>query len=243
MKIKTSITDIQDGKEIVRGHELASLMRNNSFSEIIFLILQSRLPSDDELKMFDAILGSIIDHGPAVASALAARISASAGNSMHSALAAGILGFGSRHGVAVEDAMKFLQTNASKTQDELRELLADMKQKKEYVPGFGHKLFTENDPRSVALFDIAGETNFYGKHCEFVHTLYTAINESSSKLLPINIDGAIAAILSDMGFDARLGKGIFIIGRIPGLVAHVYEEMIHDVGIRRLEQDEIEFAA
>lgn len=189
--------------------------------------------------MFDAILTSVIDHGPGVASAIAARVSASAKNSMHTSLAAGILSFGDRHGVASEAAMKFFYDH--KNDSNIEEILKGMKERKEYVPGLGHKLFGKEDPRSTTLFEIAKETGFFGPYCTFALQVCEISNKLSSRALPLNVDGAIAAILCDMGFDYKLGKGIFMIGRVPGLVAHIHEEMLNDEGIRRIPEEHIDY--
>ena len=157
---------------------------------------------------------------------------------MHSSLAAGILGFGERHGVALEAAMRFLYEN--EMVENLSEFLAERKVQKKYAPGFGHPVL-EVDPRAQALFAIAKEEEIFGKYCEFSERVHTEINNQSSKKLPVNVDGAIAAILCDMEFDAGLGKGIFVIGRMPGLVAHVVEEVNSAVGIRRMSQNDIEY--
>lgn len=242
MKFKTSITNITpEGKEFIRGQKLTDLIANHTFTQTIFLILFGKLPSENEERMMNAIFTSEIDHGPAVASAMNARISASAGNSVHTALAAGVLGLGSRHGLPTEDAMKFLYEHVDT--DNLPELLATMKANKQYVAGIGHKVFTTEDPRATALFTIAKETSIYGKHCEFMQRVHEEVNKNSSKELPINVDGAIAPILCDMGVDYKLGKGMFIIGRVPGLIAHIHEEQSNDVGIRRIPPEEIEFVA
>ncbi|MBI2990281.1 MAG: citryl-CoA lyase [Candidatus Magasanikbacteria bacterium] len=239
MRFKTSITRIEEGKEIIRGHELRDLVRENNFSESIYLILKGKLPNKQEARMFDAILTSVIDHGPGVASAIAARVSASAKNSMHTSLAAGILSFGDRHGVASGAAMKFFYDHIKDS--DLEATLKSMKEKKEYVPGLGHKLFQKEDPRSTTLFEIAKETGIFGSYCVFALAVSEISNRLSSKMLPLNVDGAIAAILCDMGFDYRLGKGIFMIGRVPGLIAHIYEETLNDEGIRRIPEEQIDY--
>jgi citryl-CoA lyase len=238
MKFKTSITQIKDGKEIVRGEELESLIANHSFSETIYLILKGELPSKEQARMLDAILTSVIDHGPAVTSAMGARISASAKNSTHASLAAGLLSLGDRHGVALTAAMEFLYDQADV--EDLEVVLKERKEKKQYVSGFGHKVF-KVDPRSEALFAIAKEMGVFGKHCEFALQVEKTLNAMSSKKLPLNVDGAIGAILCDMGFDAKLGNSIFMIGRVPGLLAHIHEEQTSGEGIRRLGSDEVEF--
>ncbi|OGH67003.1 MAG: hypothetical protein A3B90_02015 [Candidatus Magasanikbacteria bacterium RIFCSPHIGHO2_02_FULL_41_13] len=239
MRFKTSITNVQrDGTETIRGHELGELVKNNGFVETIYLLLKGDLPDKNQARMLDAILTSVIDHGPAVASALAARISASAKNTLQSSVAAGLLGLGDRHGVVIEPAMKFFFEHVGET--DLGGLLTKMKEQRKYAPGFGHKIF-EVDPRTERLFAIAKETGVYGKCCEFSQKVETTLNSISSKKLPLNADGAIAAILCDMGFDPRVGNGIFVIARVPGLVAHIVEEVTNDEGIRRLEPEDIEY--
>lgn len=239
MKWNTSITDIKDGKEYIRGEALEGLMKERSFSEVIFLLLKGEIPSSGQTKMMDAILVSVIDHGPAVASAMNARISASAKNPMHASVAAGLLGMGDRHGVVISQAMRFFQEHVGT--NDLKTLLLDMKKQKKYVMGYGHKIFDDVDPRSETLLDIAQELGISGKHCELAKSVEYTLNETSSRKLPLNVDGAIAAILCDMGFDPSVGNGFFIMSRVPGLVAHVVEENASGEGIRRVAQEDIEY--
>ena len=119
-------------------------------------------------------------------------------------------------------------------------LVKSFKEKKIRIPGYGHKVLT-HDNRTDTLSAIAKETGFYGRHCKFAVAVGTALNKISSKPLPLNMDGANAAILSDMGFDWRMATGFFLIGRVPGLVAQVYEEMMSGEGVRRLSEEEIEY--
>lgn len=238
MKIQTAITNINNGDEHIRGVSLQTLMRSHTFTETIFLILFGKLPTETEKIMFDAMLSAMIDHGAAVTSALNARVSVSAGNDIHTALAAGILGMGSRHGVAIGPAMSFFYEYQSTAN--IAELLAERKEKKQYVPGFGHKVLTV-DERAQTLFLIAKQQSLYGKHCEFAQTVEQLINQTASKPLPINIDGAVAAILCDLGVDPNVGSGLFVVARISGLLAHVVEERAGGAGLRRLSEEEIEY--
>lgn len=239
MKYKTSITDIKDGKQVVRGHKLLDLVKNNGFADNIFLLLTKKMPSESESRMFNAMLSAVIDHGPGTPSAQNARVSASAKNPLHASVAAGLLGLGDRHGTVVEHAMNFFY--AVEGEEDLEEFLKEMKERKEYVMGYGHKIFTDIDPRAGALLEIAKEVGIYGKYCEFAERVEKTLNNISSRALPMNADGAIAAILCDMGLDARIGNGIFVIGRVPGLVAHIVEERVDDIGIRRIPQEDIEY--
>ncbi len=238
MKISTAITDIKEEKEYIRGYSLDELMRKKTFVETIFLLLRGELPTVKETVMMNALFTAAIDHGPGTASAQTARIVASAKNSMHTAVAAGILAMGERHGSAIEGAAQFFQ--AYKNTEEVDVLAQELKTKKIRVPGYGHP-FLEEDHRSAVLFALAQEQGIYGAHCSFAEKFHVAVNTKSSKKIAFNIDGAMAAILLDMGFDARLMKGFFIIARIPGLVAQVYEEMADDPGIRRLDQSDIQY--
>lgn len=238
MKWETSITNIKNGQEIIRGKKLSSLIKNNSFTETIFLIWQGRLPKSSEIKMMDALLTAAIDHGTGTASAMTARIVASAKNSMHTALAAGILAMGERHGSAIEMAAKFFVEN--KNNKNLAQVVKELKEKKVRLAGFGHAVLTK-DERSVELFKIAKKLGFYKDCCRVAETVQKELNKISSKPLPLNIDGAMGAILVDMGFDPKLMKGVFITARVPGLVAHIYEEIKNDAGLRRLSEDDINY--
>jgi citryl-CoA lyase len=239
MIFQTSITNIKDGEEIIRGHKLEELIQERSFVEVIYLLFQGELPIESHANMLNALLVAAIDHGPGTVSGMTSRISASAGNSTHSAFAAGVLGFGPRHGIAGEGAMRFFYEHVDER--DLRGLLAALKEDGVRIPGYGHKIFTETDPRSDVLFTIAKEQGIFGKYSEFALRVKDELNKISSKPLPLNIDGTMAAILCDMGMDARLGQTFFLISRTPGLLAQIHEEQTNDVGSRRLEDSEIEF--
>jgi citrate synthase len=154
-------------------------------------------------------------------------------------VAAGLLGLGERHGVVISQAMEFFYNH--KDEKDLPGLLKTMKENKQYVLGYGHKFFSEVDPRTSKLFEIAKENSIFSKHCELALQVEKNLNEISSKKLPLNADGAIAAILCDMGVKSNIGNGIFIIARVPGLVAQIVEEQENDVGIRRLSDEEVEY--
>src|SRR3990167_11318421 len=236
MEWKTAISYVEDGKEIIRGEKLSDLIVNKTFVETIFLILRGTFPNAKETTMLNALLTASIDHGIGTPSTMTARITASTKNSMHTAIAAGILAMGELHGSAIEGAAQFFQEN--KNTADAAKLVAECKAKKMRIPGFGHKVFTSHDPRTQTLLKIAKELGFYGDHTKFAVATEEQLAAQSSKKLPLNIDGVMAAILSDMGFDYSLMKGVFIIGRVPGLVAHVYEEQTTGTGIRRIDPKE-----
>jgi citryl-CoA lyase len=235
-KWRTAITDIKKGEIRVRGYDIREMMEKLSFSDAVFLILKGELPNKGESEMMRAILVSSIDHGVTPPSALSTRTVLSGGNPLNSAVAGGVLTIGDVHGGAIERCAKILQGWAKKSDDlssVAKELVSDFIYKRRRIPGFGHRLH-ETDPRTVKLFQIAKELNFSGRHMELAQAIETELASSLGKKLPINVDGAIATVISDMGFDWRLGKGFFLISRVPGLVAHAYEELIREKPMRKL---------
>jgi len=234
-KPKTNITNIAPGKILIKGYDVAELMGRKSFAEVTYLILKGELPSEAEAQMMDAILVSSIDHGISPPSSLATRTVVSGGNPLNAAVAAGILTIGESHGGAIEQCARLLQEWAKKPGDInsiARDLLKDIAIKNIRMPGFGHR-YHKIDPRTVRLFQMADELKFSGRHQLLARAIESEF-KSSSKELPINVDGAIAAVISDMGFDWRLGKGFFIISRVVGLVAQAHEERIREKPMRRL---------
>ena len=241
-KPKTGITHIEPGKIRVKGYDIVDLMGEKSFADVVYLILKGELPSEAEAKMMDAILTSSVDHGVTPPSSLAARTVMSGGNPLNAAVAGGILTIGDTHGGAIEQCARILQEWAGKPGDPdqtAASLLEDLSSRNRRMPGFGHRLH-KTDPRTVRLFALADQLNFSGKHQTLAKAIESRFAEEG-KALPINVDGAIGAVISDMGFDWRLGKGFFIISRTVGLVAHAYEELTRQKPMRKLGITDYEY--
>ena len=237
MHVTTRISRITKEAETVRGHALTDLIAGRSFAETAWLVLRGDFPSKDELALFEAALVAAVDHGAAPASSIAARVVASSGNDVHAALAAGILAQGTLHGGAIEGAARFLAVHA-----DAADMEAVVRQEKEAgrrIPGFGHKLL-EVDRRSAAIFARAKTLGLFGRHAEAAVRIEAALKASSSKPLPLNIDGAMAAAFLDLGFAPQHMRGLFAFARLPGLLAQIIEER-ETGGLRRLDDDEIEY--
>lgn len=233
---KTSITDIAPGKIRVRGYDITDIMEKMSYAEAVYLILKGERPSKAEAVLMNAILVASIDHGASPPSVLGARTVMSGGNPLNAAVAGGVLVIGDTHGGAIEQSARIMQEWAAKDGevDALSSQLVDwMKENKKRMPGFGHRLH-KIDPRTEKLFTIAEQHGFNGRHIELCKAIEKALELKNGRKLPINVDGAIAAVISDMGFDWRLGKGFFIISRVPGLIAHAYEEQMRERPMRKL---------
>jgi len=221
------------------------LIGNVPFASVFFLLIKGRIPDEKEAKMMDAVITSSIDHGTTPPSTHAARIVASAGVPLPTAVAAGILAVGDVHGGAIEDSARIMQEWVKKMKAEkwnyettAQNLLNALKSAGKYMPGFGHRVHTQ-DPRTKRLFNLADELNITGDHIKLTRVIDSEF--AKIKSLPVNVDGAIAAIISDMDFDWRLGKAFFLIGRCAGLIAHTYEEMTREKPMRRMCEQEVEY--
>ncbi len=233
---QSAITNIAPGQIRVRGYNITDIMDKLSFAEAVFLILKGELPNKAEAEMMRAILVSSVDHGCSPPSVLGTRNVISGGNSLNAAIAGGVLVIGDSHGGAIENSARILQEWAKKEGSPevlATQLVEFLKEKKIRMPGFGHRLHNV-DPRTLKLFEIAQKCGFSGRHIKLCRAVEKALAAGLGKQLPINVDGAIAAVISDMGFDYRLGKGFFIISRVPGLIAHAYEEMTREKPMRQL---------
>lgn len=233
-KWKTSIAGIVDGETIIHGYKLTDLIDQVSFTDAIWLELKGELPTEKERAMLDSILISTIDNGLGPPSVTNARNSASAGNPMQASVAAGVLGIGEFHGGAIEECARLLQMGMS-----AEKLVEKVLSSGDRIPGFGHKVYKDEDPRATQIFEKAKELGFFGEHSELAKAIEKELENKKGKKIVINVDGAIAAIIADMGFDSRLGKGFFIIGRVVGLVAHIFEEWIREKPFRRIPEEEI----
>jgi citrate synthase len=236
----TAITRIQPNEVRLRGYRIDELMSEITFSQAIFLALRGELPTPEVAKLIDAILVSSIDHGASPPSALAARTAASTGAPINAAVAAGILSINRFHGAAIYDCMGVIleglqraRANQESLQKIAIELVAEYKIAKKRIAGLGHRIH-KNDPRTKRLFDIAKKVGVASDGVAMIRELQRAV-QSGGKDLPINVDGAIAALLVDMGVPRDLGNAFFIMARVPGLVAHTFEEITRERPMRRID--------
>lgn len=244
---KTAITKVEPNKLLLRGYKIDQLMGNISFSQAIYLAIKAELPSPEVGKMIDAILVSSIDHGATPPSTLAAITVASTGASINDALAAGILAISRLHGGAIEGCMEILQEaitimekNGKTASEAAGELVKSYREANKRILGFGHRIHTA-DPRTARLYGLAQELGLAGKYVEMAKNLEKALEQSLGKKLPINVDGAIATILCELGLPSELGNTFFIMARLPGLVAHIHEEKTRMRPMRRIHPTDHEY--
>lgn len=236
---KTSITKIGPNEVRLRGYRVDELMGQISFSQGIYLALMGDLPEDNVSKMIDAILVSSIDHGASPPSALAARTAASTGASLNGAVAAGLLSINRFHGGAIYDCMSILANGIERTvssgtdmDDIAIQIVGEFKAEKKRIAGLGHRIHSA-DPRTLKLFSLSGELDIANAGVNMIRALQSAV-AANGKALPINVDGAIAAVLIDLDIPRELANAFFFMARVPGLVAQVYEEQTRERPMRRI---------
>jgi citrate synthase len=247
IKWKTGITKVEPNKIVTKGYRQDELIGYVPFSHVVFLLIKGELPNENEGKMMDAILTACIDHGVTPPSSQAARVVASGGVPMPTAIAAGLMSIGDFHGGAIEKGALFLQDGVKRMKKEGKNieemaviLVKESKEKKERILGFGHRIHTD-DPRTKKLLSIADELGIAKEHVTLSKAIAVELEKSLGKKLPINVDGCVAALISDMGFDWRLGKAFFVIGRCAGLTAQVYEEISREKPMRRMWSADVEY--
>ena len=240
---QSALTSIAPDKILVRGYCLDEMMGRLTFAEAVYLLLMGELPTPSIGKMFDAILVSSIDHGVMPPSTLAARNVATSGAPLKDAVAAGILGIGPRHGGDIESWMRFLDSGLGLTrggkslQHTAKSLVEDCVRNNEVPPGFGHRVHAR-DPRAARLFQMALELELEGEHVRLIRSVEGVLAKKSphfGRPLPVNVDGAIAAVTADLGFAYDLGNAVFLISRLPGLIAHAHEERVRQKPMRQID--------
>ncbi len=230
MKFKTQISKTDKGRHTIRGYDATMLIKEHSFGEVIFLLLKGRLPNTGEKELLEALLVASVEHGIEAPSAYIPRVVAASGNDAHVALGAGMLAIGSQHGGAAEKAAKIFSSGMS-----AEETVRDVP----IIPGFGHKLYKDEDPRARALFEKAKELGFPCASFSYAYEVEKELAKKKGKKLPLNVDGALACIMLELGLDAKLGKSLFLISRIVGMSAHVLEEMEQNNAYYRLEESDV----
>jgi citrate synthase len=237
----SAITSIEPNRLLVRGYALDELMGRVSFGEAVYLVVTGELPSPSMRQLVDAVLVGYIDDGAAAPPALATRHAASAGAPIGNAVGAGVLAFGVHYGGGVGPARRLLDDGLEMAGLRLlfASAAADMA---EYLvqrdrippPGFGHPLHL-TDPRAVRLLQIANELEVEHVYSQYLRALAHALGRHPALVderLPINIDGAIAAVTADLGFSMAAAEGLAVIARLPGLVAHAIEEQVRQTPLR-----------
>ncbi len=232
-RLRTGLGRAEPDRVLVRGRDLTDeLLGAISFTEMVGLMLLGRRPTLHETRMLDALLVVLVEHG-LVKPVVAARfVYSNAPESLQAAVAAALLGAGSRHLGSSEWCARMLQEalvadgGATIKPTTLAErIVEDHAARRERIPGIGHRTHPSGDPRALRLFEIARETGVFGRHCELLLAVAERASSRFGRHLPVNVTGAIAAIASDLGFRWQITRAFALLGRTLGALAHVQEEM------------------
>ena len=240
----TALTSIAPNRILLRGYHVDELMGRIQFGEAIYLLLTGELPTPSVGRLMGAMLVAFIDHGATPPSTLATRNTASAGSSIRGAVAAGVLSFGRYHGgdalacrALLDEGLALARKNRALS-TAAAELVDRLVNKGEIPPpGFGHR-YHASDPRVTRLLQIAHELEFDQAYTQCIRAIEHALSRHpalADRALPINIDGAIAAVCGDIGLPPEVADALLIISRVPGLAAHALEEQRRETPMRIID--------
>jgi citrate synthase len=247
----TSLCRIEPGVIELRGHPVQELIGSTSLVSMIWLLLRGSPPSPRQASLLEAALVAGVDHGPQAPSIAAARMAATCGVGLNTAVATGVGMLGDVHGGAGEQCVQLLteiraaeQAGTGLAGTELAgpaqagtglpaavdQVLARWQARSRYIPGFGHR-FHPVDPRRAPLLalvsDAAADGVVTGDYLRAAVAVETALNrdrDQGRRPVPMNIDGATAVIYAELGFPAPLARGLFVLSRSIGILAHAWEE-------------------
>jgi citrate synthase len=218
------------------GHDLtAELMGEVSFGELAYWLVALRRPTPGELRVFEAVLVALADHG-FTPTAIAARLTyLSAPDSLQGALAAGLLGGGSRFLGVTEDTGEFLARTLAEYDgplpgddagwDEIAlAAIRAQRERGQFVPGLGHPVHKEQDPRTPVLLQIAEEEGLRGPHLRLFEALGRMSEQGLGRHLPLNGAGVCGAALADIGLPVEMLRGFALLARAAGLLGQIAEE-------------------
>ncbi len=246
-KARSKISSSTPDTVSVRGFDLAhDLMGNVNLGEMAFLELTGALPDEGTSIVFNAMLVSLVEHG-VTPNTLAARLTyLGAPDALQGAVAAGLLGLGGVFVGSVEGAARILQeaieeNNGPENLATLaKRIVQDLHQRHEIIPGLGHPIHRPVDPRAVRLFDLARQYGLSGRYVSLMEEIAKEATLELGRPLPINVTGAIGAVASEIGLPWRICRGLGLMARSIGLVAHIMEEMEEPIAPGLWRQAELE---
>jgi citrate synthase len=229
----TSISRIEPGVVELRGRPVQELIGSVSLVEMVWLLVRGEPPTGEQAALLEAALVAGVDHGPQAPSIAAARMAATCGVGLNNAIATGVNLLGDVHGGAGQQCVELLTEIRDRVADgadldaATGEVVAAWRARSRYLPGFGHR-FHPVDPRRgplLALVERAvADGVVAGDHLRAGLAVEKLLNEGRDRPVPMNIDGATAIVYAELGFPAPLARGLFVLSRSVGILAHAWEE-------------------
>jgi citrate synthase len=234
----TSIIDMKPGMIRFRGYAIEDLIGRAGFADMVYLLTRGDLPHPEAAKLLEAALVAAVDHGPQAPSIAAARMAVTCGVGINNAMASAINMLGDVHGGAGEQAVAFFNAVAARlerprSKESMEEAIAleiDALERHgvRHVPGYGHR-FHPLDPRAPRLLDLvdaaAKSGVVSGRFAAIGRAIEAQLAARAGKPIPMNIDGATGVVYAELGFAPPLCRGLFVLSRSVGALAHAYEEM------------------
>jgi len=226
---RTRIIDMEPGRIHLRGKPVEDLIGHTGFARMIWLLVTGQQISGPRADLFEAALVAAVDHGPQAPSIAAARMAATCGVGLQSAMATGLNMLGDVHGGAGEQAITLFQRCETAGSEQLGATLDSWRTEHgRYIPGYGHRFHKPTDPRAPRLLDLVDEAAragaVSGTYAGIGRAIAGHLESESSKPIPMNIDGATAVIYAELGCPAPLARGFFGLSRSVGLLAHAWEQ-------------------
>jgi citrate synthase len=222
------------------GQDLAAdVMGSVGFGELAFWLATQRRPGPGETRVFEAVLAALADHGFTPTAIVTRLTYLSAPDSVQGALAAGLLGGGSRFLGVTEDCGRFLHDVLSTVEHPIDDAgwdavaLATVREQRaagRLIPGLGHHVHKDGDPRTPRLIQIATEENLFGPHLSLFAAIGRVHPDVLGRTLPLNGAGVCGAALADLGLPLELLRGFALLARTAGLIGQLAEELRHPVG-------------
>lgn len=244
----TAVSSVRDGAVKIRGYDLEELIGSLSFTAATFLLIRGRVPRPNEVAILDCVLTGILDYGLSKPGTVAARYIASANPSMASGLAGALLAVGP-HTLAPEDTARFVtesyerfRASGLSADKAAEEEIRALRERKERVPGLGHPMFKVVDPRAQLLKERAIETGHWGERAEYYEAIHRSFTRQPGReSIPINDVGMIAVILTELGFTPEETTAVAAISTLPGVAAHIAEELRSGKPIRVAPEQTVEY--
>lgn len=220
----TAVSRVEPNVIELRGRPVQDLIGATSFAGVIWLMLRGELPAPGQERLFEAALVASVDHGPHAPSIAVARMAATCGIGLNNAVASGVNLLGDVHGGAGEQCMTLL--------DEVRAgdaetVVASWRARSKYLPGFGHRFHTVDPRRDPLLAQVElamADGVVAGDHLRAAQAIERVLATGRTHPVPINIDGCTAVVYAELGFPPPLARGLFVLSRSVGILAHAWEE-------------------
>jgi citrate synthase len=229
----TSVSRIEPNRIELRGYPVQDLIGSISFAGIIWLMVRGETATAGQERLLEAALVSSVDHGPHAPSIAVARMAATCGIGLNNAVATGVNLLGDVHGGAGEQCMALLADVSQRHQQgtdlatAAETTVREWQARSKYLPGFGHRFHTVDPRRDPLLGQVeqaVADGVVDGTYLRAATAIERVLAEGRARPVPINIDGCTAVVYAELGFPPPLARGLFVLSRSVGILAHAWEE-------------------